>query len=367
MNSRERFLKSMHFEPVDRSPYWVPWYWEETVDLWAAAGHTQLQNRGDFERAEEHIHGCDHKEHIRIWLSFEPPFEEETLEEDGQYLTSRSSKGITQKARKDQLKDTERRHSLQFPIESRSDYLNYRDRLTANVPLRVDRLGSIERHQTRDYPVSVRGTLDCGFYGPLWQLLGFNRVNRFFYEDPDLIEMMMDDRADLIIEMCKEILKRTTIDWFCFWEDMAYNSGAVIAPELFRKFLLPRYQRVTDFLHSHGVDIIFVDSDGDISLLIPLWLECGVNGMWPLEVRAGMDVLKLRKEYDRDLLLMGGLDKSEIAKGKEAIEREILKKVPPLIKDGGYIPRPDHTIPADVPYDNYMYFMEFLKITMEQG
>jgi uroporphyrinogen decarboxylase len=198
-------------------------------------------------------------------------------------------------------------------------------------------------------------------------MVGFERLSLLFYGNPAFVEMMMEDRTELTLRMMEVILDKTTIDWFCFWEDMAYVQGPMISPELFRKFMMPCYQRITDFLHSKGVDLIFVDSDGDISLLIPLWLECGVNGMWPLEVQAGMDVLQLRREYGQDLLLMGGLDKRELMKGKQEIEREILKKVPPLIQDGGYIPRPDHSIPPDVPYDNYQYFMEFLRTVCENG
>ncbi|UCH11412.1 MAG: hypothetical protein JSU61_05865, partial [Fidelibacterota bacterium] len=276
-------------------------------------------------------------------------------------------KGITQKARKDQLKDAEHRLSLQFPIESREDYLKYRDRLTGHLESRLARIKNLEGHQQRDYVASLRGSLDCGFYGPLWQMVGFERLSLLFYEDPAFVEMMMDDRAELTLRMMEVILEKTTIDWFCFWEDMAYIQGPLISPALFRKFMMPRYKRITDFLHSKGVDIIFVDSDGDISLLIPLWLECGVNGMWPLEVQAGMDVVKLRREYGKDLLLMGGLDKRELMKGKQEIEQEILTKVPPLVKDGGYIPRPDHSVPPDVPYENYQYFMEFLRTVCEHG
>lgn len=367
MNARERFLRCLHFEPVDRVPYWVPWWWAETIEQWAEEGHPEIKDRASFERDQERLYGCDLKEHIRMWLSFEPPFEEKVLEDDGEYLVVRSRKGIVQKSRCDQLKEGERRLSLRFPIETCEDYLRYRSRLTGNMDARLARIKNLKGHHQRNYVVSLRGSLDCGFYGPLWQMVGFERLSRLFYEEPEFVEMMMDDRADLIIQMMEKILAETTIDWFCFWEDMAYNDGPLISPELFRRFMMPRYRRITDFLHSKGVDIIFVDSDGDISLLIPLWLECGVNGMWPLEVRAGMDVLQLRREYGQDLLMMGGLDKMELMKGRKEIEAEVLKKVPPLVGDGGYIPRPDHAIPPDVPYNNYMYFMEFLKKVLENG
>ena len=362
MNARERFVNCMHFKPVDRVPYWVPVFWSETFMRWARDGHP-----GKSEETEEKFFKCDRKEHIRFWLNFIPPFEERVLAEDEEYFTIQSKKGIVEKLRKNMPDDSQMHLRLRYPVESRQDYLENRPRLTGNLEARLRLLKDIDRHNHRDYAVSLRGSLDCGFYGPLRDLVGFERLNCLFYEDPALVEMMMDDRAELIIQMTEKILEWTSIDWFCFWEDMAYKNGPMISPELFRRFLSPRYKRVTDFLHSRGIDLIFVDSDGDISLLIPLWLECGIIGMWPFEVQAGMDVVRLRREYGRDLLMIGGLDKRALAKGKKEIENEILKKVPPLIKDGGYIPRPDHSIPPDVPYDNLRFFMEFLRDILERG
>ncbi len=352
----------MHFQPVDRVPYWVPVFWSETFERWAREGYP-----GKSEETEEKLFGCDRKAHIRFWLNFIPPFEERVLDDDGEYLTIQSKKGIVEKLRKDMPDDSQMHLPLHYPIAGREDYEKYRSRLTGNLETRLALLKDLGRHNDRDYTVSLRGSLDCGFYGPLRDLVGFERLSCLFYEDPALVEMMMDDRAELIIQMADKILETTSIDWFCFWEDMAYRNGPLLSPELFKKLMAPRYKRVTDFLHSRGVDLIFVDSDGDISLLIPLWLECGVNGMWPFEVQAGMDVVELRKEYGRDLLMIGGLDKRALAKGKKETEAEILKKVPPLIKDGGYIPRPDHSIPPDVSYDNYRYFMEFLQYILEKG
>jgi uroporphyrinogen decarboxylase len=352
----------MHFESVDRIPHWVPWWWQETLERWAKEGHPDVS-----EKTEEKRFDCDPKVHIRMWLNFEPPFEEKIIEEEGEYIVIQTRKGIIKKSRKDKFESSPIQMHLHYPIESREDYLKYRSRLTGNLEARLAKINNLKNHDERDYVLSLRGTLDCGFYGPLYEMVGFDRLNILFYEDPAFVEMMMDDRADLTLQMMERILDVTTIDWFCFWEDMAYTKGPMLSPEMFRKFMMPRYKRITDFLHSKGVDIIFVDSDGDISLLIPLWLECGVNGMWPLEVQSGMDVVKLRKEYGKDLLMIGGLDKREMAKGKKEIEAEILKKVPPIVKDGGFIPRPDHSIPQDVSYENYQYFMEFLLKILEKG
>ena len=105
------------------------------------------------------------------------------------------------------------------------------------------------------------------------------------------------------------------------------------------------------------IEAIFVDSDGNIEELIPLWLEAGINGMYPLEVAAGMDAVKLRREYGRDLLMTGNIDKRVLARDKAAIDRELEAKMP-LASQGGFIPHLDHSIPHDVPYENFAYYWE---------
>ena len=101
---------------------------------------------------------------------------------------------------------------------------------------------------------------------------------------------------------------------------MAYCAGPLISPKMFRQFMIPRYRRITDLARSRGIDTIFVDSDGDVSQLIPLWLAAGVNGVYPMEVAAGMDVVALRRQYGKDLLMTGGIDKRVLAQDRRAID-----------------------------------------------
>lgn len=130
---------------------------------------------------------------------------------------------------------------------------------------------------------------------------------------------------------------------------------------MFRKFMIPRYHQITDLLHKNGIDIIFVDSDGDVNELIPLWLECGINYIWPLEVVANNDAVALRKKYGKDLILGGAIDKRALIKGKEAIREEIMSKVPFLLEQGGYFPTVDHQVPPDVTFENYCYYINTLR------
>jgi len=183
-----------------------------------------------------------------------------------------------------------------------------------------------------------------------------------FYDDPDWVHEMMDYLAKFYCQVIRKALEEIKdIDFATFWEDMCYKTGSLLSPDMFKEFMSPCYEKVTSLLHNYGIDIIFVDCDGNIEELIPLWLEVGVNGMYPIEVASGMDPVALRKKYGNNLLLVGGVDKQAIAKGKEAIDLELKSKLPFLCLTKGYIPLIDHLVPPDVSFDNYMYYLKRMK------
>jgi len=120
--------------------------------------------------------------------------------------------------------------------------------------------------------------------------------------------------------------------------------------------MTPRYKRITDFVKQAGTEVFIVDCDGDITQLVEHWIDGGVNCMFPLEIAAGTDPYALRREFGRDLLLKGGVNKIELAKDKAAIRREV-DRILDLVADGGYIPH-DHRCPPDVSYENYLYYLK---------
>ncbi|MGQ9610954.1 MAG: uroporphyrinogen decarboxylase family protein [bacterium] len=202
------------------------------------------------------------------------------------------------------------------------------------------------RMEERDYPISIDGG---SFYGFVRNWVGVNNLSLMFYDDPDLIHDMMDYLADFFIKVLHKALDEVDIDFALFWEDMCYKSGPLISPNMFREFLLPNYKKVTAFLVEHGVELSWVDCDGNIEALLSLWIEGGVRGHYPLEVAAGMDAGKLRKEYGKDIVMWGNVDKRALVKGKSAIDKEIERLAPVVI---------DHGVPEDISYENYLYYLE---------
>jgi len=89
--------------------------------------------------------------------------------------------------------------------------------------------------------------------------------------------------------------------------------------------------------------------------------------LWACEVNVeAMDYRDLRREFGRDLRLIGGIDLDALRRDKEAIRRELEEKVPPLVADGGYVPLADGRVRVDVPFENYVYYRELLERVTRQ-
>jgi uroporphyrinogen decarboxylase len=120
------------------------------------------------------------------------------------------------------------------------------------------------------------------------------------------------------------------------------------------------YRRLTGFIKDHGVDLIFLDSDGMVDPLIPIWIESGVTGFYPLERAAGMDPVAVRARHGPGLRLMGGIDKRAMALGGAALEAEVAR-VAPLLREGGYVAWCDHYVPPGVSLANYQHYVRLVR------
>jgi len=288
-----------------------------------------------------------------------PVFEIKVIEEDERHRIETTYGGATVKVCKEFPWRMPK--YLDYPVKDRATWNEYKKRLDPNTPERwpSDWNAFVKKTNSEDAPTMLHLS---GFFGMLREWMGLETLLYTFYDDPELIEDMMDQLLYLDMEVAKRALKDLRIEFVRLWEDMAYKSGSLISPDMFKKFMIPRYKKITDFLHSQGIDIIHLDSDGNINELIPIWLEeCGVNFPWPLEVAAGMDAVALRKKYGKDIILAGNIDKRVFAKGKDAIRDEIMSKVPFLIETGGYFPGLDHGTPPDISLENYRYFINLLR------
>ena len=200
-------------------------------------------------------------------------------------------------------------------------------------------------------------TSTLGFYWFARELMGTEGLSYAWYDQPALMHDMMDFQAEFLIAAARPVLEQTTVEYVCLSEDMAMKTGPLLSPATYKAFIYPRLRRVVDFFKSHGVSYVCIDTDGNPEALIPLLMDAGVDVVWPLERSAGQDPVHLRETFGRALRLWGGVDKRVLAQGPAAIDAH-LSALAPLIEEGGYIPTVDHTVPPDVSWADFQYYME---------
>ncbi len=350
MTSRERFLACMKYEPVDHVPDMEFGGWEDLFEEWHEQG-LPLEVKGNAEFDEhfglETLHGCGGV------TGLIPAFETEVLEEDETTRVVRDGNGIICRVRKHGSSIPQ---YLEFPVKNREDWERIKFRLDPTNPARIV---SDWEERTAVCNASDRAVaFGCGgFYGWLRNFWGLENLSIAFFEQRDLVEEMLDTQLELVMVALRQVPEELRIDLGTWWEDMCYNHGPLMSPQLFRELLMPRYKVITEELARRGVWIHQLDSDGNIRELTPLWLEVGINLMFPVEVAAGSDPCWLREHYGREVLLRGGYDKLALLNGREAIVRE-LERIAPVVEEGGFIPHVDHRVPADVKLDDYHFYLE---------
>ena len=349
MNPHEKFMAFMRFENNDQIPLWEWRPWPSTLRRW------QREGLGE-GNSPTHLDECDNPTQCGVDLWMLPRYSEEVLAEDDRYITTRTERGTVQRRLKSPDVMSMPEH-IEFPVKNRSDWQALARSFDPSHPKRFPADWETRCSTWRaEGPVLIfQGPRSPSFFGFVRELMGPELALYTFYDDPSLIHEMMETYTEMVLSMLPKVLKEAPLTSIFFWEDMCYKSGSLISPAMFREFMMPRYRRITDLARSLGCDIIFVDSDGNVSELIPLWLESGINGIYPLEVAAGMNVGNLRKEYGRDLLMTGGFDKRVLATGRDAIDAE-LERTMAVARKGGYIPHLDHLIPHNVPYESFVYY-----------
>lgn len=364
MNNRDRFNLIMRFETPDRYLNSEIGVWEQTIDRWENESMPHGAIKDIIMLWEDDFFGLDvHKElHIEIMRPF--PFrEKKILKEDDKYKVFIDEYGRQRRSLKEGAKrdfSTSMDQYLDFPVKNRDSWREWKNRFIGHSNNRYPANWSrkVREWKDRDYILFAPGLGQVSFFGFLRNLMGLEGACYIFYDDTKLVEEIFDFLTEYFMDILEKALKEVEIDWFMFWEDIAYKNAPLISPDMIKKYMSPKYKIICELLRKYGINSIFLDTDGNLEKLLPLFIEAGINGTLPIEVNAGNDVVELRKEYGKDLLMLGGINKMSLSKGKKEIKEEIYTKIVPIIDKGGYIPTIDHTIPPDVPYENFLFYLE---------
>lgn len=324
MNHVERFRALMNFEAVDRLPRWE-WamWWDETILRWHREGlPASLQFSQVFDIAR--YFGLD--PYQQFWFSTTDPTIEAT------------------------------QHHVEGIVANMDDYRRIRPDLFPCHDEAIAGMGRWAERQARGDAI-----VWCTFEGFFWfprTLMGFEKLMFAFVDQPELLHAINRDLLEFNLGLLDKILERCVPTFMTIAEDMSYNHGPMISKQTFDAFVAPYYRQLIPRLLEHNI-IPVVDTDGDVTMLVPWLAEVGVNGVLPLERQAGVDGLKLRAAYPR-LQMVGHFDKMTMNRGEAAMRAEFERLVP-LMKTGGFIPSVDHQTPPGVSLEQYRTYLRLLE------
>ena len=355
MNNYERFINILNFKEVDHPPLLLDGIWEDTLKRWYKEGLPEGINLYTYFEIEE-------LKFVYAGLNTGPypPFEEKILFENENEIIKIDIYG--RKVR-DFKNSTTMPEWIEFPVKNKDDLKRIIEE-KFDLSFILERWGNDINEKINKWKNEKRNYilfLDGGcYYGILRNLAGVEYSSYLFYDAPELINELFERINIICIEGLNKILPEIKVDYLGFGEDIAYKTSTLISPCMFKEFLLPRYKKVTSIAKKYGVTITLYDSDGNLNPFMDLYFESGIDGFLPCEVAADMDPIDLRKRYGKRIKMIGGIDKRKIAKGKDEIKEEIYKKIP-IIEEGGYIPKIDHSVSSDISFENYSFYIKTLK------
>lgn len=364
MTNRERYEAVFTFQPVDHLPRQDHYFWPEALERWSHEGlppNWQELNFFSFDPPEP-----SRSPEVDLgWTETPliPPFEACVLEETADYQVIQDPSGRVKRIFRDLptlAMPTYLRHavSCEADWEERVKY-----RLDPTTPERWTAFEAGKAHIMADSAGGKppywlwQGLL--GGYMYLRNMFGPEDLLYAFYDRPALIHDLMRTWFDFMDYSLERIQSAYALDQLTLAEDICYKTGMLISPATFREFLLPYYQELVSRAKARNTRPLYfcVDTDGNPDEAIPLYLECGMDGMEPFEVAAGQDVVAKARQYP-DLVIRGGIDKRLLRDGADLalLDAELERIMVPMRERGGYIPTVDHGIPPDVPLKHYLHF-----------
>lgn len=340
MTSRERVKRALRHEEPDRVPiHDEPW--EDTVARWREEGLPEGISPEEYFGYEFAGFSAD--------------------------LTPRLPTNILEKheehnggARKNFLSYSPTPEVIDYPVKNREDWEKIKDRLYPDYA-RVDwasELNNFYRAKEKGEFITYRGAMGYDLFQSSY--METEKLLMAMVQEPDWIKEMFRVHAELLVKMAKIMMEGGfEFDGAFLGNDMGCQRSSLFSPRLYRELLMETDMMVCDFFHGHGMPVI-LHSCGNVRELIPCLIEAGFDCLQPLEVKAGMDLIELKREYGDRLSFMGGID-VRLMKDARAIEEEIRTKFAVAKGGGGYIYHSDHSVPNDVSFENYKLVMELAR------
>ncbi len=347
MNSWERIKRMYEHREADRVPI-LDDPWAGTIRRWIREGMPAGMDWEDY-------FGADKIGVIEVDIT--PRFEEKILEENDRWYIATSKWGVTMKHFKEEDSTPE---FLDYRVVDADTWAEAKARMTLEDDRIPWKMLKENFPKWRAEGRWIRAVFWFGFDVTHSWMMGTENLLIAMMEEPELAEDMFDTYLSRTEALYNRIWDAGYhFDEMFWYDDMGYKGTTFFSPAMYRELLQPYHKRAVKWAHDHGI-VAQLHSCGDIMAIVPDVVATGVDALNPLEVKAGMDVLKLKKEYGDKLVFRGGINAVNW-NNTEAILAEINEKVPILKENGGFIFSSDHSIPNSVSLENMRRIMEEIK------
>ncbi len=347
MTSRERVLKVLNHEIADRIPI-EDSPWPSTVQRWHREGLPEDMTPKEYFGYEFEYFGAD----------LTPRFPVKVLERNDEYIIATTPQGGKRKNHRDYSTTPE---VIDWPVKTKEDWKEIKKRMKPDFT-RVDWATGLANNKTaQEDGKFVCFSAACGYDG-LQQYLRSEQLLTTILEDPDWVKEMVTTLAENIIIMAELMLMNGfRFDGAFLFNDMGYKNGLLFSPDAYKKTHYDADRLLYAYFHSKGMRTM-LHSCGNVSELVPVLIDAGLDCLQPLEVKAGMDLINLKAKYGDSLSFMGGIDVRLMAdEDPSKIEEEIKRKLVAAKSGGGYIYHSDHSVPKNVSFQQYCLVMELVK------
>ncbi len=382
--NRERILSILHYQPFDRLPILHFGFLHETLIKWNREGHITDEELASYFCSDEHLNlepltrklGFDAPYH-RVFAPqtrIDPPFEYKVIEvlpdgskkvmnPHGAIVIEKEGAGSIPMEFDHVLKGRKEWEELFKPrLQFHPDRV---EKVLVNCETEMKSFDAGGKEYLLQEGRKDHYLLHCGsLYGVLRDYIGVENLCYLAVDDENLLVEMIEVNAELCFQCTKYALESgAKFDIAHFWEDICFKNGPLVNPSFFAKYVGPHYRRITELVSSYGIDLVSLDCDGLIDALVPIWLDNGVNVMFPIEVGTwDASIEPWRKKFGQQVRGVGGMRKYVFALDYSAIDKEV-ERLKRLVDLGGYIPCPDHRIAEDSKWENVQYYCDKMRKT----
>lgn len=346
MTSRERVLCALRHKEADRVPV-TDGPWGTTVTRWHKEGLPDDVGPDQYFGYEVGGSGAD--------CSFR--FTHETIEETDEYTIFRDANGATRKNWKHATSTPE---CIDFTITNRRAWEENKHRLAFSSD-RIDREQGLADNKTQAQADKFV-TFNAAFgYDWTQGVVGSETLLMEMALDPEWIKDLMMTGVELVINCAEEMIaKGYHFDGAFLYDDNGYRNTTLFSPRMYEEIVWPVHKRACDFFNARDLPVI-LHTCGCVNSLVPGYIRAGFACLQPLEVKAKMDLVQLKRDYGDELAFMGGIDVRKMALDDPGpIEEEIRTKITAGKVGGGYIYHSDHSVPDNVSFENYKRVMELV-------